>query len=107
MKQQINEIKRMQQLAGLISESQLNEKQIPDFETGYEIIDYFDTIPAFKQYRDEDASYDDIYFRIPTDILSKELGWTKEDIAKIDSNLEPYAGSISWDDNEILVFGGA
>ena len=32
---------------------------------------------------------DDIYFRIPTDILSKELGWTKEDIAKIDSNLEP------------------
>jgi hypothetical protein len=98
----MKEIRRMKELAGI-----LKENQTPDFETGYEIINYFDTTPAFKQYRDEDASYDDIYYRIPMDVISKQLGWTQEDIAKIDSNLEPYAGSISWDDNELLVFGGA
>jgi hypothetical protein len=106
MKKPINEIKRMQQLAGIIKESQLNEKQIPDFTAGDEIIHYFDTIPSFKQYRDEDAAYDDIYYRIPMDVISKELGWTQEDLSKIASNLEPYAGSINWDDNEMLVFGG-
>jgi hypothetical protein len=32
MKTQINEIKRMQQLAGIINESQLNEDKIPFFD---------------------------------------------------------------------------
>lgn len=90
-----------------LSESQMREKQIPNFTAGDEIIHYFDTIPAFKQYRDEDAAYDDIFYRIPMSVISKQLGWTQEDLIKIDSNLEPYAGSISWDDNEMLVLGGA
>jgi hypothetical protein len=47
MKQQINEIKRMQQLAGLINESQLNEAREPDF-----------VIPANDAYDlDEEAEY--------------------------------------------------
>jgi hypothetical protein len=98
----MKEIKRMKKLAGI-----LKENQTPDFTAGDQIIHYFDTISAFKQYRDEDAAYDDIYYRIPMDVISKQLGWTQEDIAKINSNLEPYAGSINWDDNELLVFGGA
>ena len=47
MKQQLNEIRRMQQLAGLINESQLNEAHKPDF-----------VIPANDAYDlDEEAKY--------------------------------------------------
>jgi hypothetical protein len=107
MKQQINEIRRMQQLAGIISESQSSKKPVPKFETVWEIIDYFDEIPSFEEYKNKEASYDDTYFEIPADVFSKELGWTEEDIDQIDNNLESYEGSINWLENEIVVTGGA
>jgi hypothetical protein len=90
-------------------------KPIPNFNTGWEIIRYLDTIPAFKKYRIKGAEYDDSFFEIPVDVFTKTLGWTKEDVDDISNNLESYEGSITWNstnrnrykENMIIVNGGA
>ena len=83
------------------------KKPIPKFQNGWEIIDYFDTITAFKKYRNKNAKYDDVYFKIPNDVFVKVLGWTNSDIDKIRDNLEDYEGTIDYHKDGIYVFGGA
>jgi hypothetical protein len=93
----------------------LKEATVPNFKDGYEIIDYLDNIPEFEKYKNEDASYDDQYYLIPTDIFTKVTGWTEEDVKNIDDNLEPYMGTITWtntnpnqyQENTVSVTGGA
>lgn len=103
--------------AKLVKES-LNENNIPNFNTGWDIIEYFDSISEFKPYRNEDARYDDTYYEIPVSVFEKVLGWSKEEIEDIDWNLESYEGSIDYTDKEsgeylpveqhmIVVTGGA
>jgi len=86
------------------------------FKTGWDIIEYFDTIPEFKKYRNKHASYDDEYFLIPMDVFKKVLPtWNKEKVEFLDDKLEMYEGSITWNEtntnhyNEytISVLGGA
>jgi hypothetical protein len=79
MKQQINEVKRMQQLAGIISESQLNEvklfadfsdnlmpktsldvrfaRSISEIAREYEHMDNIDIPGYFDEYKDGDSFY--------------------------------------------------
>ena len=93
----------------------LKEATVPSFRNGYDVIEYLDNIPEFKEYRNEDASYDDQYYLIPTDIFTQVTGWTEEDVKTIDNNLEPYEGSITWNgtnrnqyqENTVGVIGGA
>jgi hypothetical protein len=88
---------------------------IPSFRNGYDIIEYLDNIPAFKEYRNEDASYDDQYYLIPTDVFTQVTGFTEEDVKNINNNLEPYEGSIDWTNTNpnqyqeytVSVIGGA
>jgi hypothetical protein len=93
----------------------LKEATVPSFRNGYDVIEYLDNIPEFKEYRNEDASYDDQYYLIPTDIFAQVTGWTEEDVKTIDNNLEPYEGSITWNgtnrnqyqENTVSASGGA
>ena len=91
------------------------EATVPSFRNGYDVIEYLDNIPEFKEYRNEDASYDDQYYLIPTDVFTQVTGWTQEDVETINDNLEPYEGSITWNgtnhnqyqENTVSVIGGA
>ena len=83
------------------------KKPIPKFHNGWQIIDYLDDIPAFKKYRNKNANYDDVYFKIPTDVFIKVLGWTNSDIDKIRDGLEDYEGTIDYHKDGIYIFGGA
>jgi hypothetical protein len=93
----------------------LKEDTVPSFRNGYDVIEYLDNIPEFKEYRNEDASYDDQYYLIPTDVFTQVTGWTEEDVETIDNNLEAYEGSITWNntnpnqyqENTVSVIGGA
>jgi UDP-galactopyranose mutase len=99
----------------LSEEPSLEETNTPQFNIGAEVIDYLDKFPELKQYRDEDASYDDQYYLIPTDVFTQVTGLTKSDVEDIQQNLEPYEGSIDWTEtnpnkyNEytVSVHGGA
>ena len=104
-KSQLREIIK-EELKSILSES---KKPIPSFKTGYDIIDYFYTIKEFRKYYNKNASYDDVYFEIPSDVFKKVLGWTVKDVKRIKSKLEPYEGNIHWDreEDDIAVLGGA
>jgi len=91
-------------LRDLINEG---KKPIPKFNFGWELIDYLDTIPKFKKYRNKNATYDDPFFQIPWNVWNNVLGWTKADIDKIRDGLEPYEGDISYFKDGIHVTGGA
>ena len=99
----------MIKIAESINES---KKPIPKFKTGHDIIDYFDNIKAFQQYRNENAMYDDAFYTIPEKVFVKTLGWTVEDVQKIADKLESYEGTITWYTGPmykgtIVVSGGA
>jgi hypothetical protein len=74
MKQQINEIKRMQQLAGIITENQANEK--------------VNILPFLKSYKQE-----------LLDKLAKMLEWDEDDIEAMEKD-ELVGGITGTDENE-------
>jgi len=86
-----------------------------EFNTGWGLIDYLDDIPEFRKYKNKNASYDDIYYEIPTKIFTQVTGWGEKEVEDIQSGLEPYEGSITWintnpnkyKENKVLVIGGA
>lgn len=73
MKQQINEIHRMQQLAGLIKESQLNETEDAPTQAKYVAGSFRKyIIPGSEKYTygpDEEGTYD-LEFKLAYDVLS-------------------------------------
>jgi hypothetical protein len=89
--------------------------QLPPLETGYDLISWLDSIPEFKPYRNTEASYDELYYEIPTNVFNKVTGLTQGDVEKINQNLEVYTGRISWNETNpnkykehtVLVSGGA
>lgn len=88
---------------------------MPQFETGYDVIEYLDSIPEFKPYRNIEASYDDSFYEIPTDVFNKVTGLTQSDVEDINQNLEVYTGNIEWNETNpnkykehtVIVSGGA
>lgn len=73
---------------------------IPHFKTGWDIIEYFDSIPEFDpyRYRNEDSDYrDTYYYSIPANVFQKVLEWTPEDVESIKDNIELYEGNIWWE----------
>lgn len=95
----------------------LNEgkKPIPKFTIAADIEEYFDKIPAFKKYKNKNASYDDEIYEIPTSVFTKVLGWTEKDVKRINQNLEAYEGTLDWEntnpnkykENQVTLMGGA
>ena len=73
MKQQLNEIKRMQQLAGIITENQANEE--------------VNILPFLKAHKQE-----------LLDKLAKMEGWDEEDLEVMED--DDLVGGISADENE-------
>lgn len=88
----------MIRLKTLIKEAKINTKS---WKTGWDIISAFDDIPQFKKYKIKGASYDDVYYEIPTDVFTKITGLNKKDVDKLSSKLEPYEGDIDWEDTNI------
>jgi len=74
MKQQINEIKRMQQLAGIITENQSNEE--------------VNILPFLKKYK-----------QVLLDKLAKMLEWDEDDIEAMEKD-ELVGGITGTDENE-------
>ena len=63
--------------------------KIPHFKDGWEIIEYFDTIPEFRPYKKtEEGELDDLAYEIPLSVFNEVLGWTKEELDEISDNLE-------------------
>ena len=91
---------------------ELNEAKIPlpKFDKGFnghDIIDLFDGISSLKKYRNKSAQYDDAYFTFPIEDWNKLVGWSKQDVKKINSHIESYEGGIEWYSDEVFVTGGA
>jgi hypothetical protein len=73
MKKQINEIKRMQQLAGILKESQLNENETAD--------------ELFQMFKDEDLLNDRREYDVE-DLMSAYPGLSKEEAEKLENMLQ-------------------
>ncbi len=71
------------------------------WRTGWDIIEDFDKISKFNQYRIRNAQYDDMYFLIPTDVFTKVTGLTERDVDRIDHGLEAHEGSINWENTNV------
>lgn len=88
----------------------LNEAKLPidkSWRFGGNIIQFFDSIPALKKYRDPHATYDDAHFTIPIKDFKKIVGWTEKEVKEINDRLEQYEGYIMWGKNNISVGDGA
>lgn len=76
-------------------------------KTIYDLIDYLDQFPELKQYRNDDAAYDDAYYdNVPLDDFIAVSNLTLDDLKRIDDNLDAYEGSVVIMDNTVSVFGG-
>ncbi len=99
----------LDKVSALVNES-VNEAKLPidkSWRFGGGIIEFFDSIPALKKYRDPDATYDDAHFTIPIKDFKKIVGWTEKEVDEIDNRLEDYEGYIAWMKDEVIVGDGA
>ena len=80
---------------------------IPDFKTGWEIIDFLDEIPEFKKFRNDVAQYDDTYFLIPRKEWDRHVGWSIKEVQDMNDKLDNYEGSIDHQGKFVHVMGGA
>lgn len=88
----------------------LKEAKLPidkSWRFGGQIIQFFDTIPELKKYRDPSATYDDPHFTIPIEDFQRIVGWTEQEVNEIDDRLEDYEGYIMWSKKGVLVGDGA
>lgn len=76
-------------------------------EAGYDIIIILDEVKEFREYRDEDATYDDAHFSIPFDVFHRLTKISREEIVTLNGNLESYSGGIMLIDELVLIHGGA
>ena len=107
MKKQLNEIKRMQQLAGLITESQLNEELELDFKEKAKVfVNKHKNIikDAIKFYENRPDDYEYSLIETIYNFLEQELGanWTTQISAPKPEDEENY--TYGWTDEKDEVF---
>lgn len=107
-----------EEVKSVLNEMEFKPPRPEIFKDGGNIIEYFDTIPAFRKYRVKDADeiiYDTPYYIIPAQIFKRVLPeWTKEKVEYINSQIDTYDGGIDWNEtnpnhhleNTIIVMSG-
>jgi hypothetical protein len=82
------------------------EGKLPIFRSGSQAFDYIHKhAPEFDKYWDDNASYDDIHYKIPMKLITKKFGWTSRDIDKMSNNFESYEGWCSISKDGFLLIG--
>jgi len=74
---------------------------------GWEIIHTLDADERAREYRNQDAEYDDEYYNMPVGLFTEITGIDENDIEKVNDELETYEGSIVLYKDRVSVAGGA
>lgn len=90
----------------------LSERNVPTpkFREGYAIISFIeDKISEWNKYRIKGASYDDVIYKIPMDVVHLTMGWTVKHIKDINKKLYDYTGGmdITKDGKYLEIWGEA
>jgi len=98
----LNEIKRFQKIAGLLNENDSDISTIDD------LVEFLDSKPdIFGQYRDLEATYDDvIYNDVPSNLIQKYTGLTEKDIQIMDDERDTYSKSAVMHNGTVSIIGG-
>ena len=77
------------------------------YKNGWDIIEVLDADEDVKQYRNNDAEYDEEYYELPVELFTKITGIEKVDIQDVSDSLEDYEGNIRLYGDMVSVTGGA